>query len=105
MDMITCDYYGSVFLRRNITATGVEETMNDERGTMSAATIVRRVLNLQSAICNLQSEIILLDAAGRRVLMLKSGSNDLSRLAPGVYFVHSAIDNRQSQIARVVLTR
>jgi hypothetical protein len=25
-DMITCDYYGSVFLRRNITPTGVTET-------------------------------------------------------------------------------
>ena len=38
LDMITCDYYGSVFVRRNITPAGVEETherrtRNDERRT------------------------------------------------------------------------
>ena len=85
---------------------GVKEAMNDERGTMSVGpTILRGVLNLQSAIHNLQSEIALLDISGRKVLALKRGANDVSRLAPGVYFVHSTIDNRQSQMAKVVLTR
>lgn len=88
LDMIICDYYGSVFLRRNIPAAGVEETMNDKRGTMTAGTtVVRGVLNLQSATCNLKSEIALLDASGRRLMSLHPGANDVSALAPGAYFV------------------
>ncbi|MCX6841700.1 MAG: FG-GAP-like repeat-containing protein [candidate division WOR-3 bacterium] len=107
MDMITCDYYGSVFLRRNITATGVEQTMNDGRGTLNVGpTIVCRVLNLQSATCNLQSEITLLDAAGRTVMALKSGANDVSRLSPGVYFVR-AVSREPSAVSchKVVVQR
>ncbi|MCX6841014.1 MAG: hypothetical protein NTX53_01840 [candidate division WOR-3 bacterium] len=56
---------------------------------MNAATIVRGVLNLQSAIYNLQSEIALLDISGRKVLSLEPGPNDVSHLAPGVYFVRA----------------
>jgi hypothetical protein len=97
LDMISCDYYGSVFLRRNITPAALEEAMNDERGVMhrltgaaaanAGATIIRGVLNLQSATCNLKSEIALLDASGRKVMSLHSGSNDVSDLPPGAYFV------------------
>ena len=88
LDMITCDYYGSVFLRENITPAGVEETMNNKRGTMTAGTtIARGILNLQSAISNLQSEIVLLDVSGRKVMSLRPGPNDVSALAPGAYFV------------------
>ena len=35
-------------------------------------------------------KLVLLDAAGRNVLALKPGPNDVSRLAPGVYFVRLA---------------
>jgi len=58
-------------------------------GLGSVPAIIRGVLNLQSAIYNLQSEIALLDVSGRRILDLKPGANDVSRLAPGVYFVHA----------------
>lgn len=34
-----------------------------------------------------ESCVELLDAAGRRVMELRSGANDVSRLAPGVYFI------------------
>jgi len=88
LDMITCDYYGSVFLRENITPAALEETMNDKRGTMTAgATLVRGVLNLQSPAYNLQSEIVLLDISGRKVMSLRPGPNDVSALTPGAYFV------------------
>jgi hypothetical protein len=88
LDMITCDYYGSVFLRENITPAGVEQTINDKRETMNAgATLVRGTLNLQSAIYNLQFEIVLLDVSGRRVMSLRPGANDVSALAPGAYFI------------------
>ncbi|MFO7674833.1 MAG: sialidase family protein [bacterium] len=48
---------------------------------------------------------VLLDAAGRRVLSLRPGANDLSRLAPGVYFVRSADANRRATPCRVVVAR
>jgi len=67
---------------------GVEEAPTAERGTPNAGpTIVRRVLNLRSATCNLQSEMVLFDATGRKVLGLRPGLNDISPLAPGVYFL------------------
>jgi hypothetical protein len=47
----------------------------------------------------------LLDATGRKVLDLEPGTNDVSRLAPGVYFVQSIVDNRHSSFAKVVIAR
>jgi hypothetical protein len=49
--------------------------------------------------------VALLDATGRKVLDLAPGPNDVSRLAPGVYFVHSRLDRRQSSVSKVVITR
>jgi hypothetical protein len=55
---------------------------------LTSATITHnRLVILQSATCNLQSEIILVDATGRAVMSLKPGTNDVTRLAPGAYFV------------------
>jgi hypothetical protein len=71
-------------------ATAIQETPNAERRTLNGPTVVRRALNLQSAIYNLQSEIVLLDISGRKVLDLKPGANDVSHLSPGVYFVRDA---------------
>jgi hypothetical protein len=71
------------------------------------ATVLRGVLNLQSAARNLHTAIILLDASGRKVLDLKPGPNDVSPLVPGVYFVK---DEEQStrvggRTGKVVVTR
>ncbi|UCG43331.1 MAG: SBBP repeat-containing protein [candidate division WOR-3 bacterium] len=46
----------------------------------------------------------LLDISGRRVLDLGQGQNDLSRIAPGVYFVRSA-DGGGRTVSRVVVQR
>jgi YVTN family beta-propeller protein len=46
----------------------------------------------------------LLDASGRRVASLHSGSNDVSRIAPGVYFCMVEVEGRR-QSKKVVLTR
>jgi hypothetical protein len=43
----------------------------------------------------------MLDATGRRVAELHSGLNDVSRLAPGIYFVLS----EPSQVFKVILAR
>jgi len=44
----------------------------------------------------------LLDVSGRKVLDLRPGANDVSRLAPGVYFVREA---QTPSVRRVVVTR
>jgi aminopeptidase N len=86
--------------------TGIQEMPDGEvRMTNAGPSIIRGVLNLQSAICNLKSEIVLMDASGRKVLALRTGPNDVSRLAPGVYFVHSAVGTRHASMSRVVVAR
>jgi hypothetical protein len=100
LDMITCDYYGSVFLRRNLTYTGLEETINHEReATSVGATLVRGVLNLPSSAFTLHSSLFSL--SGQKVLDLAPGANDVSRLAPGAYFVR---EERLGRTQKVIKT-
>jgi hypothetical protein len=51
----------------------------------------------------------LLDISGRKVRDLRPGPNDVSRLAPGVYFVsvRSAVSGRRSAdaVRKVIVTR
>jgi DNA-binding beta-propeller fold protein YncE len=71
----------------------------------SLATVVRGVLFLPERTSASSSPSCLLDVGGRRVMGLQPGPNDIRALAPGVYFVHSTLDNRQPQMAKVVVTR
>ena len=92
---------------------GVEETPSAEvRSTNAIPTIVRGVLEL--AVDSRQHTAYraeLLDATGRRVARLHPGPNDVSRLAPGVYFVRSAVSGERSgvrgrgEVRKVVVTR
>jgi len=90
---------------------GVEEngrpSAHDSR--LRAPTIIRGVLSLPAASSpKLQASSCLLDAAGRKVLKLKPGPNDVSRLAPGVYFVRaepSAVSRGPSAVRKVVLAK
>jgi hypothetical protein len=88
---------------------GVEETTSAEvRATNRGPTVVHGVLNLQSAINNLQSDIVLLSVDGRKVLDLHPGANDVRALAPGVYFVREGGLSREQRVAgirKVVVTR
>jgi len=76
-----------IYYKRNPTgSTGVEETMRDEGGGMKPCqTVTRGVLLLPWGTSS--STSYLLDISGRSVMTLKPGANDVSRLAPGVYFV------------------
>jgi hypothetical protein len=81
---------------------GIEETPSVEVRTTNAATVVRGVLRLADGSSTSSSPSRLLDAAGRKVAALRAGANDISRLAPGVYFV------RQTQpqaVRKVVIQR
>jgi hypothetical protein len=72
-------------------STGVaEETPNAELRTTNAPTIVRGVLVMPEARGEKrEARSELLDISGRKVLDLQAGANDISRLAPGVYFVRA----------------
>ncbi len=67
------------------------------------ASVVRSILNLTPDFCGARSDLALMDATGRRVIALKPGSNDISRLAPGVYFIRQSADNRAPATARRVV--
>jgi hypothetical protein len=84
---------------------GVQETPNAEVRRTSAATIVHGVLNL--GVDSRQHSAYgaeLLDISGRKVLDMRLGANDVSRLAPGVYFVREAQAKAQA-IRKVVIAR
>jgi carboxypeptidase D len=68
-----------------------------------APTVIRGVLHLPPAAGNPQSAGVLFDASGRAVLELRPGPNDVSRLAPGVYFARVAAPGGAA--TRVVLAR
>jgi len=64
-------------------------------------TIVRGVLFLPEATSRKPQAASLLDISGRKVLDLRPGANDVSRLSPGVYFVREA--QAQTQAVRKVI--
>jgi hypothetical protein len=103
-----------IYYKRNRRGNvGTEETPSAERQTPNVGpTIIRGALNLQSATCNLQSEMVLMDISGRNVLDLRAGANDVSRLAPGVYFVvehrdRTAVGGKRSAVGvrKVIVQR
>ncbi|MEO0077960.1 MAG: hypothetical protein ABIK86_03060 [candidate division WOR-3 bacterium] len=75
---------------------GVQEAIAlDAPGVRSEPTIVRRTLPLAA-----RTKGRMLDACGREVFCLQHGANDISRLAPGVYFIRSESDVRRVVIGR-----
>jgi phosphoribosylformylglycinamidine (FGAM) synthase PurS component len=76
--------------------------------TAGMATVIRGVLNLQSAIYNLQSDVSLFSIDGRKVQELLPGANDVRALAPGVYFVREqpqASGPRSPVVRKIVITK
>ncbi len=66
--------------------TGLEEERPRARARPALVTFVRGVLTLHRGSGN-DGAGFLLDVTGRRVAALKQGDNDVSHLAPGIYFV------------------
>ena len=89
-------------------APGIEESRPQASSPKPEATIVRGVLVLGGVGSrqNTAYRAELLDAAGRRVLALRAGTNDVSRLAPGVFFVRT-VSRELSAVScrKVVLTK
>jgi hypothetical protein len=97
---------------------GVEDSPKPQAPSRKpSATIVSRVLFLDGRPNSSPSTSCLQDISGRRVLDLKPGANDLSGLAPGVYFVRqqSAVSSQHSgavgdkrlavSVRKVIVTR
>jgi hypothetical protein len=79
------DLYGSY-----VYATGLEESRRPQAASFKPEqTVVRGALVLGAADSrqNTESRADLLDISGRKVMGLRAGPNDVSRLSPGVYFV------------------
>ena len=90
---------------------GVEETPHRPTGAVeaNAATVVRGVLMMPGANgAWRKANDVLLDAAGRMVMELRPGANDVSRLMPGVYFVREepqATIHKPQAVRKVIITR
>jgi hypothetical protein len=89
---------------------GVTETpggITDRTAPSVGPTIVRGVLFLAEAASHKPQATSLLDACGRNVMVLLPGANDISHLAPGVYFVRQAADMKRgvSGVTKVVISR
>ncbi len=86
---------------------GIEEsTLASDRPDKFTATLVSRILSLPGPPCVAHGALLSVD--GRKVLDLTSGPNDVSRLAPGIYFIHEeppAANRAASTIRRVMILR
>ena len=69
-------------------------------GSRPAGTIVRGVLSLPVPPFTLHNSLF--DMTGRKVMALRPGPNDVSGLAPGVYFVR---ERSASSVRKVLITR
>jgi YVTN family beta-propeller protein len=103
------DNLGSIDIIGDSGSTGVRENRGVSK-VEPGATIVRGVLKMPLTANRLPHTAGLLNIDGRKVLDLKPGANDVSRLAPGVYFVseHTAVSSeprRTYRVRKVVLTR
>jgi hypothetical protein len=86
------------------TAVG-ERDVAGRSAERSCPTIRRGTLTVPHASSLEPRASSLLDAAGRKVLDLHPGPNDVTRLAPGVYFLRSAVGGQPSSVTKVLLTR
>ncbi|MEO0085030.1 MAG: hypothetical protein ABIK37_00175 [candidate division WOR-3 bacterium] len=83
------DGNGELYFISTSVLTSVEEDSPQSGPRISAPAIIARgVLSLQQGKSGSGFKAVMLDAAGREVLRLRPGDNDVRRLASGVYFVH-----------------
>ena len=89
---------------------GIQESPKPQASSSKpGATIVSSILLLpKSQAPDPKSQTELLDAAGRKVMALRPGPNDVSRLPSGVYFVRRNAVNggrNAADVQKVVLAR
>lgn len=106
LDMITCDYYGSVFLRRNITPVGINER-NDlfsygQEFDITPNPVNQGFVTLNYNLSNSEPLLIrIYDVSGKIVLSQNTSVNqepskvnlDLSHFKAGIYLLKIETDN------------
>jgi hypothetical protein len=107
--------YGGNDLWDDISLTAVSAVGEGNRlpaccSRLTAPTIVRGVLEISSrpTANDLRPGVGLYDDGGRLVAKLHPGSNDVSGLSPGVYFVRSglsAVSREPSAVCKVILAK
>jgi hypothetical protein len=101
--------YGAGLQIHQFDGAGVEEGSKPQASNLKPqATIVRGVLFLPGdRRPGTGDRAALLDISGCRVLDLKPGPNDVSRLSPGVYFVRvtSGLARGASNATKAIVTR
>ncbi|MEO0107953.1 MAG: YncE family protein [candidate division WOR-3 bacterium] len=90
--LYTANHSGSsVSVLRGSGGSGAAETPNAGVRTAGRSSIIRGSLWMTSEQKpGLTTQAVLLDISGRKALGLKPGANDISHLAPGVYFLRHA---------------
>jgi len=97
------DPNGKLLVIRDSVAIGVGEWSSEACTPVILRTVVNRAVPLRSTK---QADVY--DASGRRAAVLRSGPNDISHLAPGVYFLRGpkTEDGRlDAAVRKVVVTR
>ena len=106
LDMITCDYYGSIFLRRNITPIGIAERNNPlpvvQEFDITPNPVNQGFLTLRYSLSNTGPfRIRIYDVTGRTILSQNLSVNheassvnlDLSHLKAGIYLLKLETNN------------
>ena len=98
--------HGEIWLATNAPLGITEQPTQQPVGAELHATVVRNVLVLGAVDSrqNTEYRAELLSIAGRKVMDLEPGANDVRALAPGVYFVREAQAQAQA-IRKIVVTR
>lgn len=94
---------GRLVVIRDSVVIGLEETKHTKTGLAVQQTVVSRSVPLR-----LNTQADLYDASGRKAAVLRPGPNDISHLAPGVYFVREepqAASSKPQAVQKVVVTR
>jgi hypothetical protein len=87
--LVLCSRYHSAFSKSHQSKASAQLLLVGDRATFPA--VLHLPLLVPAALVHW-----LLDAAGRRVMELRQGANDVSRLAAGVYFVREeTVDGRR----------
>jgi hypothetical protein len=105
---------GEIWFATNAPVGIAEQPQQRPLGVQPLATVIRGVLFLPrdmtetAVVSDRVPRPVLLDVTGRKVIDLAPGANDVSRLAPGVYFVcsgPSAVSHQPSAVTKVVVAQ
>jgi DNA-binding beta-propeller fold protein YncE len=94
---------GRLVVFRDSVVVGVEERTEPTYSPVLLQTVVSRTVPFHTT-----ARADLFDASGRRTAVLRSGPNDISHLAPGVYFVREepqAANLKPQAVRKIVVTR